>query len=305
MFDINMFDRAILVPHLAVYEVNLNFYWFDSFKRGGVCATSIPSRSDPFAISHLVFDPSVCRKAPVPTNPIPNLRSQHNFAVVVSRSQIMPKHLFSVASIRIIVYWNIPKVYIRVWLQHVRRMNVKSNKRGKKSNTTIRELIKEYPGLSQYELSRKLRWTTGRVDGAVRRLVKSGEVFLRVVVRNGRGVNLVYPEEFKPSDNIEVPNNLLDIGNPVWQDRAWFYALDSSTIGISGYNIDEWNEISQFVEEIPIDRSREEEKLVLRIPERFWTFYNLERKHRVVSINGNAILVTLSGDIIEERAYPS
>jgi hypothetical protein len=31
----------------------------------------------------------------------------------------------------------------------------------------------------------------------------------------------------------------------------------------------------------------------------------MQRKHRIVSINGNNILVTISGDIVEEKKYPS
>jgi len=45
--------------------------------------------------------------------------------------------------------------------------------------------------------------------------------------------------------------------------------------------------------------------MVFQIPEKFWRFYNLERKHRVVSVNGNNLLVTVSGDIGEEKRYPS
>jgi hypothetical protein len=31
----------------------------------------------------------------------------------------------------------------------------------------------------------------------------------------------------------------------------------------------------------------------------------MERRHRVVSVNGNTILVTVSGEIVEEKKYPS
>jgi hypothetical protein len=45
--------------------------------------------------------------------------------------------------------------------------------------------------------------------------------------------------------------------------------------------------------------------MVLKIPEKFSRFYNMERKHRVVSINGNNILITISGNIIDAKRYPS
>ena len=43
----------------------------------------------------------------------------------------------------------------------------------------------------------------------------------------------------------------------------------------------------------------------MEIPEKFWRFYKLDRKHRAVSINGNNLLITVSGDIVEEKKYPS
>jgi len=134
-------------------------------------------------------------------------------------------------------------------------------------------------------------------------LLNDGKVVVRVLERNGRCVNLVYLRDMKPSNVVEVPAELLDVDNPVWGDSAFIYALDSSTIGLSGKPMSEWEEVSCFLERIPIEKSAG--KIVLRIPERFCRFYNLERKHRVVSVNGNNILITVSGDIVEEKKYPS
>jgi hypothetical protein len=184
------------------------------------------------------------------------------------------------------------------------RKETKSNRRGMESDDVLLRTIGERPGFSQYELARKIKWHSGHVDGSIRRLLKSKKVFLRVIERNGRKVNLVYPEEFKESNLIEVPSKLLEIGNPTWNGQAFFYALDSSTIGVSGYEMVEWKEISCLIEDVPIARN-EEGKISFRIPEKFWRFYNLDRKHRVVSINGNNLLVTVAGDIIEEKRYPS
>jgi hypothetical protein len=180
---------------------------------------------------------------------------------------------------------------------------LKRNIRGRESDQTLLEVIKDYPGLSQYELGKTLRWPAGRIDGSVRRLLNDGKVVVRVLERNGRRVNLVYPKDQKPSNIVEVPAELLDVDNPVWGDSAFVYALDSSTIGLSGKPMSEWEEASCFLERIPIEKSAG--KIVLRIPERFCRFYNLERKHRVVSVNGNNMLVTVSGDIVEEKKYPS
>jgi hypothetical protein len=45
--------------------------------------------------------------------------------------------------------------------------------------------------------------------------------------------------------------------------------------------------------------------VVLRIPDNFKRFYDWERKHGVVSMNGNNILIAISGNIVEEKKYPS
>ena len=175
--------------------------------------------------------------------------------------------------------------------------------KGRKSEQTLLEIIRDYPGLSQYELAKKVKWKMGHVDGTIRRLLNSKEVFIAVIDRNGRKVNLVYPKDQKSSNIIEVPNSFLKRGNPSWHERAFIYALDSSTIGISGRELPEWNEISCFSSEIPIENERA--RISIRIPENFVRFYNLEKKHHVVSINGNNILVTVSGDILETKSYPS
>jgi len=180
---------------------------------------------------------------------------------------------------------------------------LRRNKRGVESDQVLLDIIEGYPGLSQYELAKKLKWPIGRIDGSIRRLLKEKKIFIKVLERNGRYVNLVCPKDDKPSNIIEVPAKLLNADNPTWLDSAFVYALDSSTIGISGHEMPEWKEISCFLEKIPIEKDTE--KFVLRIPDNFKRFYDWERKHRVVSINGNNILITISGNIVEEKKYPS
>jgi DNA-binding Lrp family transcriptional regulator len=177
------------------------------------------------------------------------------------------------------------------------------NKNGFESDRILLEAIKDYSGLSQYELAKKLKWPSGRVDGAVRRLLNEGLIVIKTLERNGRRVNLVYPEDSKPTNVVEVPEKLLHVGNPTWLDSAFIYALDSTTIGISGHEMPEWAEISCFLKQIPI--KRDNDKVVLEIPENFKRFYNMDKKHRVVTINGNNLLITISGNLIEEKKYPS
>lgn len=180
---------------------------------------------------------------------------------------------------------------------------MKKNKSGKKSDDTLLCIIEQYQGLSQYELARKLSWNSGKVDGSIRRLLREKKIFIRVLERNGRNVNLAYSSNYKPSNLIEVPTNLLQVGNPLWLNSAYIYALDSSTIGVSGKETAEWKEIACFQEKIQIQRT--DEKVTLQIPEKIMSFYNIEKKHAVVSINGNNLLVTISGSIIEDKRYPA
>jgi hypothetical protein len=177
------------------------------------------------------------------------------------------------------------------------------NKRGLESDTLLLKTIQDYPGLSQYELTQKLRWHSGRVDGAIRRLVNEKLIVIKGLERNGRTVNLIYPKDTKPPDIIEVPTNLLQFENGEWLNCAFVYALDSTTIGIAGQEIAEWSEISCFSEEIPI--KKENGKIIMQIPFKLARFYKIGRKHRTVSVGGNTVLITISGNIVEAKKYPA
>ena len=177
------------------------------------------------------------------------------------------------------------------------------NKRGLQSDKLLIETINNYPGLSQYELTKRLRWKSGHVDGAIRRLVNENLIAIKGLERNGRLVNLIYPKDSKPSSLIEVPLNLLQLQNEEWRDCAFVYALDSTTIGIAGREIPEWKEHACFTGTISI--KKQGEKIVLHIPEKFISFYNIERKHKAVSVNGNTLLITISGNLIQEKKYPA
>ena len=177
------------------------------------------------------------------------------------------------------------------------------NKRGLESDKLLFEIIKDYPGLSQYELTKKLEWESGRVDGAIRRLLNENLILIKSIERNGRLVNLVYLKDNKPSNIIEVPENLLQFGNSTWLDSAFVYALDSTTIGIAGHEMPEWNEISCFIEKIPITKDKKK-KLLCRFQKNSADSMTLVGRHKVASVNGNTILITIAGSIVEEKKYP-
>lgn len=173
----------------------------------------------------------------------------------------------------------------------------KRNKRGKESDELLLEAVKEYPGLSKYELAKKLKWTPGRVHGSVGRLLRAQEIFIKVLERNGRQVDLIYPKEQEPSNVIKVPAKLLNVRNPKWRENAFFYALDNSTIGVSGSPVEEWEEVAGFRSRTSVRRG--EGEIFLTIPENFVEFYNLDRKAYLTGITGDNLFITISGEIVK------
>ncbi len=183
------------------------------------------------------------------------------------------------------------------------------NIRGKESDNLLLQAIIMYPGLSEYELAKHLEWKSGRTDGSIRRLLNQGLITINHTERGGRIVNLIcpkqtlYPRETKPPNTIEIPAKQLqpEIGN--WGKGAFIYALDSNTIGIASAEKPEWKESAAFTGEILL--RREKGKMVFEIPEKFSRFYKLGKKHTIASVNGNAVLITISGTTIEEKKYPA
>jgi hypothetical protein len=177
------------------------------------------------------------------------------------------------------------------------------NKRGVQSDKILLGIVSKNPGLSQYELTKLLDWPSGKVDGAIRRLLNENQIVIKSTQRNGRQVNLIYPKDSKPSDLIEVPTNLLNVENGQWQEHAFIYALDSTTIGIAGAEIPEWKEYDSFTATTPL--KKRDETIELQIPQKFAAFYSIERKHKVVTLNGNTLIITITGNLIEEKKYPA
>jgi hypothetical protein len=168
--------------------------------------------------------------------------------------------------------------------------------KAKTVNKEILKLIENDPGLSKYELSKKLCWSTGKTDGAISRLLKTRKIYLKEIERDGRIVHLVYPSDLPPSEIIKIPESELKIGNPLWIDKSYFYALDSETLGITGKEFPIWDEIAHFKESNNI--KFENGEAIIELPETFKEHYKLNEKHYSVSLNANNILVTITGKII-------
>lgn len=172
-------------------------------------------------------------------------------------------------------------------------------KKGKKVNDELYALIEIDPGLSKYELTKKTGWSMGKTDGAINRLLAEGRVFIKEIERDGRQAKLVYPSHLKPSSMITVPETELRRGNPMWLSTAYFYALDSETMGITGGEFDPWDRIARF-KNVGLIEYREGQAII-ELPDDLKGFYNLERKHFSVSLNANNILVTVTGKIVASQ----
>ena len=167
------------------------------------------------------------------------------------------------------------------------------------TDNELMEAVNSYPGLSLYELSRKLGWSIGRVDGSVKRLIGTDYAHLRLVERSGRRVNLVFPAGADPSDEISIPVDVLEKGSKVWGNSAIVYALDSETIGVSGGFNEDWERKASFRNRAPI--TREGDNLKISLPDNVKSFYKLDHRQIDVKIESSNIVIITSGKIIENK----
>lgn len=175
--------------------------------------------------------------------------------------------------------------------------------KGKLADVRIERIVRNSPGISLYQLTRKTGWNVGKVDGAVRRLVNAKRLFVVAAERNGRRLSQIFPAEFRPSQTVVVPSRLLRAGNPSWFDAAYVYALDSNTIGISGEPISEWQKLSRFSSKVPLGRGKGH--IEVKIPEEFIRFYHLDSHFFTKTISANNILLDVGAPIIESKPYPA
>jgi hypothetical protein len=157
-------------------------------------------------------------------------------------------------------------------------------------------VVRSAPGLSLYELRKLTKWPTGRVDGSLHRLLNRRRVIIHSLDRNGRHVHLVYPRHKLRNDVIEVPLKSIKVGNPVWKDHAFFYALDNLSFGVTGERFSEWLKSAAFQAKV---KPRLLGKLIrVSIPKRFQEFYHLEHNDTTVTVSDNNVLVTITGRVI-------
>ena len=164
------------------------------------------------------------------------------------------------------------------------------------------KIINKNPGLSINKITRRIGWTKGRVDGSIRRLLKSKRIYIKVFDDCGRTSHFVYPYTLGLTNQIEVPDNLLRIGNPFWQE-AHVYGLDNITIGATGRANDEWEK--EAWKKIIVPTEKGNGKVTFSLPDEFVRFYQLNKRDKTVAIGDNNILITVSGEILTEKNYPA
>jgi hypothetical protein len=176
-------------------------------------------------------------------------------------------------------------------------------KKSKRTDARIERLVGKSPGLSLYQLSRRTRWSLGKVDGAVSRLVNAKNFFVVIDEQNGRRQSQVFPIEYRPTSEISIPTKLLQLGNPTWLDHAFVYALDKNSIGVTGKRLRDWDEVAMFSKRIPMKLTKDH--VAFKIPQEFVNFYQLNTRFFTKSVSANHVLISVGSPIQERRPYPS
>lgn len=162
--------------------------------------------------------------------------------------------------------------------------------RGEETDASVLEKIKSMPGASIRDIAEHLKWSNGRVDGSVNRLVNQGKVRVKHYLKKGILFKSVYPSEYvpKPRNIVEIPNDMLE---NTWKERAFVYSLSRSTIGISPRPVDEWDKKTFLREEVSV--SKNEESTVITLPDSISEFYQIENSETSLSTVGDLALLTV------------
>jgi hypothetical protein len=167
---------------------------------------------------------------------------------------------------------------------------------GTSTDMRVLEAIRESPGISMYNIAKALQFAPGRVDGSVNRLQNRNEIDTQYTLRDGRIVKELYPKGFvqESKPEVKIDTDLLDSPDD-WKEKAFVYALDRMTIGISPFESHEWNP-KAFAKEI-VDVNKSSDSVLVKIPQRLAEFYVWNNSDSEVSVVGNDVLVTLKTTI--------
>ena len=167
---------------------------------------------------------------------------------------------------------------------------------GKHTDEEVLTYVETNPGSTVGEIAGKLGITNGKADGSVNRLVENGALTVRHFLRNGRLVKRVYPKgnEIRHPEIVKISPELVDVRN--WDGKAEIYALSRLAIGISPERNPDWEKISLYHEEVPIDKT--DQMLSLKLPEQLIGFYEIPNSEVEVTGMDDKALLTIQSTVI-------
>jgi len=175
-----------------------------------------------------------------------------------------------------------------------------------KTDNALLDFLRKKPGASSlYQIAQEIGWSIGRVQKSIDRLLKKGLVTYKRAFLGGRSLKLIIPTKIetnlqpmfvlrKPSDvEIAIPTDMVD--SRYFQENAFLYALDRVSFGISACQERKWRESSLFETKVPI--KREENAIVLRVPDKISRFYLLPMTSYEISASPkrNKVIVSVGG----------
>ena len=163
--------------------------------------------------------------------------------------------------------------------------------KGETTDTAILGEITKKPGMTVSEIARNLAWSNGKVDGSVNRLALEGMAKIKHCLKRGVLVKMVYPAEFarRPRNLIEIPREMVEYD--LWKKNVAVYSLSRSTIGIARQEVPEWNERAFTKQKVPIEKNSG--NIVLKMPRKLSSFYQLDNSEIGLSTLGDLVLVTV------------
>ena len=175
--------------------------------------------------------------------------------------------------------------------------------RGRKTDSTIFDIIKEKSGITVQEIANRLGWTNGKVDGSINRLAEQGKIRIQYFMQKKSFIKRVYPieEKQRPFNVIEIPKE--DIERSLWGNDVLVYSLSRSSIGISPTKIDEWENRAFWKGSATIED--EHGKIKLKLPDKLSDFYRLENSETSLATNEDFALITVEEAIVPVQTEPS
>ncbi len=175
---------------------------------------------------------------------------------------------------------------------------------GLETDRKLLEFLTDKPGLPLYQVADQLEWSIGKVQKSLERLSKNGLVRFKRLVVAGRAMKLAIPSALngamsaKPFSlaspvafSIEIPFDMIEL--TAWKDRANFYGLDRSSIGISAKEVTQWKQNSLYSSTGSIDR--DQGSIRVHVPHELGRFYLIDETPYSLSAspNGEEVLITI------------